>query len=59
MLASMFLPLLCLTLLLMNTREAWVGKKFRTGLVSNAMLAIALLFFAYFGTQELRAMLSR
>ncbi len=59
MFASLFLPLLCLTLLLMNTRRAWVGEQFRTGLGPNAVLAIALLFFAYAGAVELGGLLRR
>jgi len=48
-LGALFLPLLCFTLLLMNNRPAWVGREFRNGLVSNAILTAALLFFAYLG----------
>ena len=42
---AMLLPLLALTLLVMNNREEWVGKRFRNGLVLNLVLAAALVFF--------------
>jgi Mn2+/Fe2+ NRAMP family transporter len=57
MLASCFLPLLCLTLLLMNTRREWVGERFRTGFAPNAVLAVGLLFFVYVSGREVRQML--
>jgi len=52
-LGSLFLPVLCLTLLILNNRRQWVGDRFRSGLVPNAILAIALLFFAYLGADEI------
>lgn len=55
---AMLLPLLAFTLLLMNTRRAWVGD-FRTGAAMNAVLAVALAFFAYVGADEIRKMLAR
>jgi hypothetical protein len=54
---AMLLPLLALTLLLMNNREAWVGKQFRTGLGLNLVLAAALVFFIFVGAREIRAVL--
>ena len=50
---AMLLPLLALTLLLMNNREEWVGREFRTGLGLNTVLVSALLFFAYVGGREI------
>lgn len=44
-----FMPLLALTLLLMNNRTAWVGKGFRNGWVVNALLAATLALFAALG----------
>ena len=50
---ALLLPLLALTLLIMNNREAWVGKEFRTGLALNLILAAALAFFAVVGIREI------
>jgi hypothetical protein len=50
---AMLLPLLALTLLVMNNREEWVGSQFRTGLVLNAVLAAALGFFAFVAAREI------
>ena len=46
-LGSLFMPLLALTLLLMNNRTKWVGAEFRNNWVSNAVLVATLLFFGY------------
>ncbi len=53
------LPLLALTLLMMNNRRDWVGGQFRTGVLINAVLAVALLFFLYVGAREILQILSR
>lgn len=50
---AMLLPLLALTLLVLNNRREWVGNRFRTGLTLNAVLAAALVFFAYVGGREI------
>ncbi|MBM3726350.1 MAG: divalent metal cation transporter [Acidobacteria bacterium] len=50
---AMLLPLLALTLLLMNNRESWVGRGFRAGLGLNVILAAALLFFTFVGGREI------
>ena len=50
---AMLLPLLALTLLLMNNREEWVGREFRPGLLLNSVLASALLFFTFVGGREI------
>jgi Mn2+/Fe2+ NRAMP family transporter len=50
---AMLLPLLALTLLIMNNRRAWVGEEFRAGVSINAVLAVALAFFAYVGIREI------
>ena len=50
---AMLLPLLSLTLLIMNNRVDWVGRDFRTGPVLNVVLASALLFFAFVGGREI------
>ena len=45
-LGAMFLPLLALTLLLLNNRGKWVGEKGRNPLWINLALAACLVFFA-------------
>jgi Mn2+/Fe2+ NRAMP family transporter len=42
-----FMPLLALTLLIMNNREKWVGEVFRSRLLLNAALIVTVLLFAY------------
>jgi len=54
---AMLLPLLALTLLIMNNREAWVGRAFRAGLGLNCVLAAALLFFTLVGGREIAQLL--
>ncbi len=56
-LGAMFLPLLALTLLILNNNRRWVGEEFRSGWVTNAVLAVALLFFASVGGREIYGML--
>jgi hypothetical protein len=56
---AMLLPLLALTLLLMNNRVAWVGKTFQATRVLNLILAAALLFFASVGIREILQLLTR
>ena len=46
-LGSLFMPLLALTLLLMNNRKRWVGPELQNGWVTNLVLVATLLFFAY------------
>jgi Mn2+/Fe2+ NRAMP family transporter len=55
---AMLLPLLALTLLMMNNRRAWVGDAFRSGVLINTVLAVALMFFGYMGVREIRQLLS-
>lgn len=50
---AMLLPMLALTLLIMNNRRAWVGDDFRATLPLNVTLAAALAFFAYLGIREI------
>ena len=56
---AMLLPLLSLTLLMMNNRREWVGEEFRSNALINAVLVVALLFFGYLGVTEIRQILSR
>ncbi len=46
---AMFLPLLALTLLMMNNRLEWVGKPFKNPPWVNIVLAAAVVFFAWLG----------
>jgi Mn2+/Fe2+ NRAMP family transporter len=50
---AMLLPLLAVTLLVMNNRVEWVGHEFRTGPVLNVVLVSALLFFTFVGGREI------
>jgi Mn2+/Fe2+ NRAMP family transporter len=50
---ALFLPLVGLTLLILNNRTDWVGAKFRSGLFINAVLAATLVFFGYLGVGEI------
>jgi Mn2+/Fe2+ NRAMP family transporter len=52
-LGALFMPLLALTLLIMNNQARWVGREFRNGWLTNAVLAVTLLFFAYAGVNDL------
>ncbi|MBS1825073.1 MAG: Nramp family divalent metal transporter [Acidobacteria bacterium] len=54
---AMLLPLLALTLLIMNNRVEWVGPRFRASLWLNSVLVAALAFFAYVGVREIRQLL--
>ena len=50
---ALFMPMLALTLLAMNTRAKWVGEKFRNPWWINATLLATLLLFAYIGYLQL------
>jgi Mn2+/Fe2+ NRAMP family transporter len=50
---ALFLPLVALTLLVLNNRTDWVGAQFRSGWLINAVLVTALLFFGYLGAGEI------
>lgn len=52
-LGAMFMPLLALTLLLMNNRTDWVGVRFRSRWAINVLLVATLVFFAYLGGRKL------
>jgi len=56
-LGSFFLPLVALTLLLMNNRTDWVGPGFKSHPVINAVLITTLLFFGYTGVKKILATL--
>ncbi len=44
---ALFMPLLALTLLLMNNRPRWVAREFCNGWLTNSVLAATLAFFGY------------
>jgi hypothetical protein len=50
---AMFMPLLAVTLLILNNQARWVGPKFRSRWWINALLIITILLFAYMGTLQL------
>jgi Mn2+/Fe2+ NRAMP family transporter len=56
---AMLLPLLAVTLLILNNRRDWVGDRFRPSWRLNAVLAAALAFFAYASWIEIRQLLMR
>jgi len=44
---ALFMPLLALTLLMMNNNRTWIQRPFRNGPVVNTLLVLTMLFFAY------------
>lgn len=56
---AMLLPVLALTLLIMNNRREWVGDEFRSSRLLNAVLAAALVLFAYVGIREIQQVLAK
>ncbi len=52
-LGALFLPLLAVTLLIMNNRTAWVGRAYRSRLPTNIVLVMTLLFFAWVGAKNI------
>ncbi len=57
-LGACFMPLLALTLLILNNNRRWVGEELRNGWPVNAMLLFTVAFFAVAGGIELFRMLS-
>ena len=51
-LGSLFMPLLALTLLILNNRSSWIGKNFRNKLIANIALILTLVFFGYVGYSQ-------
>jgi hypothetical protein len=51
---AFFMPLLALTLLIMNNRKEWVGAGFRNGIFINILLVFTLLFFGYSGVLKIK-----
>ncbi len=52
-LGALFMPLLALTLLILNSRSDWVGRGFRSGWLVNGALVLTLLFFGYVGASTI------
>lgn len=50
---ALFIPLVALTLLLLNNRRTLVAPGFRNSLAVNALLIVTLAFFLYLGVKEL------
>jgi Mn2+/Fe2+ NRAMP family transporter len=51
--AAMFMPFLACTLLIMNNRTAWVGRHYKSGILTNALLTLTVLFFGYVAYVEI------
>jgi len=45
LIGAFFMPMLAITLFLLNNRVQWVGRTYRNGFVINALLILTLLFF--------------
>jgi Mn2+/Fe2+ NRAMP family transporter len=58
-LGSWFMPLLAATLLWMNNRGRWVGQSFRNGWLTNAALAVTVLFFLYAAARTATSAIAR
>jgi hypothetical protein len=54
-LGAWFMPLVALTLLVMNNRPRWVGQSFRNGWAINVLLVVTLGLFAYLAFMGIRA----
>jgi hypothetical protein len=58
-LGSLFMPLLALTLLIMNNRTQWVGTTYRNRRLTNAVLIGTLTLFAAIGARKIIEALNR
>ncbi len=56
---AFFLPLMALTLLIMNNRRRWVGSDFVSHWGHNVVLGLGFVFFAYVGVSGLIEQLTR
>jgi hypothetical protein len=54
LLGAWFMPLVALTLLVMNTRTAWVGRDFRNGWGINLLLAGTVTLFTFLAVIGIR-----
>jgi len=55
---ALFMPLLAVTLLLLNGRADWVGHRFRNRPTTTALLAATVVLFLWFGYLEVRGQLT-
>lgn len=58
-LGSLFMPLLALTLLIMNNNGNWIGKENRNSFVTNFVLIFTICFFGYVSFRQISATLSQ
>jgi Mn2+/Fe2+ NRAMP family transporter len=58
-LGAFFMPLLALSLLMMNNRVSWVGREYRNGQLVNAVLVATLAFFGYAGGRSVLEILTK
>jgi hypothetical protein len=58
-LGSLFMPLLALTLLIMNNKANWIGTENRNNLLTNFVLIVTLCFFGYIGFRQITTTLSQ
>ncbi len=54
LLGAWFMPLVAATLLIMNTRSAWVGREFRNGWAVNGLLACTVALFSALAVMGIR-----
>ena len=47
-----FLPMLALALLVLNSRESWIGSRFRNRWTTNGILVLTLLFFSFIAWRQ-------
>jgi Mn2+/Fe2+ NRAMP family transporter len=50
---ALFIPLLALALLLLNGRNAWVGREHRNGVLATMVLLLSVALFLFFGYLQL------
>lgn len=55
---ALFMPLLAVTLLILNGRSDWVGPRLRNRPLTTAVLAATVVLFLFFGFRQLRAQLA-
>jgi hypothetical protein len=51
------MPLLAVTLLVLNGRSEWVGRRLRNRMPTTVVLAATVVLFLFFGYRHLRAQL--
>ena len=56
---SLFMPLLALTLLILNNNSNWIGKENKNSLTTNFILVLTLFIFSFIGVRKIISILSR